>query len=164
MAIIDKIIDGVLEREGGSKFTDDKNDPGGRTQWGISERSNPEAWKDGKVTEEEARTIYRKKYVEYPKFHLIPDTHAKLREQLIDFGVHSGPAVAIQKVQGLVGAKADGIIGPKTLAAIRATDPRELNNQLVVERLRLIGRIVQRNPKQLDKLVGFINRACEFLV
>ena len=164
MGTIDKIIDAVIEREGGAKATNDPNDPGGRTQYGISEKSNPEAWKDGKVTSEEAREIYRRKYVEFPGFHRIPDSHARVREQLIDFGVHSGPGVAIQNLQEVLGIKVDGQFGPKSLAALVAADPRSVNNKLVVERLKLVGRVVQKNPKQLDKLVGFINRACEFLV
>ena len=52
---IDRIIDNVIAAEGGSTATNDPADGGGRTQYGISERANPEAWADGKVTAEEAR-------------------------------------------------------------------------------------------------------------
>ena len=38
------------------------NDPGGRTDWGISERAHPELWADGKVTEEEATDAFRETY------------------------------------------------------------------------------------------------------
>lgn len=164
MSNIDHIIDDVLLREGGSKMTNDPNDPGGRTQYGISERANPEAWKDGKVTETEAREIYLHKYVIFPKFHLIPPSHSKLQEQLIDFGVHSGQQVAIKKLQEILGLDADGVIGPKTLAAISASDPRVVNNRLVEARILMIGRIVQKNAGQLNKLFGFLRRALGFLV
>ena len=46
---IDKIIDDVLEREGGATVTNLPEDRGGRTQYGISERFHKDAWADGKV-------------------------------------------------------------------------------------------------------------------
>ena len=58
---IDKIIDDVLEREGGAAVTNLPEDRGGRTQYGISERFHKDAWADGKVTKAEARTIYEQK-------------------------------------------------------------------------------------------------------
>src|SRR3990167_7239755 len=78
-------ITDVVRREGGETATNDPNDAGGRTQYGIAERSNPDAWKDGVVTEAEAREIYLKKYVILPKFNLVQDP--TLMSQLIDFGV-----------------------------------------------------------------------------
>lgn len=168
MGTIEAIIDTVMGHETGGKpdggYTNDPTDPGGRTQYGISERSHPEAWKDGKVTNEEARAIYRRKYILYPGFDTIPSTHARLQTQLVDFGAHSGPSQAVLKLQGILGVEPDGILGPVTLQAVKNADPRLLNNQLVIERLRLIGRVIQKNPGQLGKLVGFINRACSFLL
>ena len=162
-----EIIDDILRREGGSKKTNDPKDGGGRTQYGIAERSNPKAWADGKVTEEEARAIYEQKYIIAPGFNKIP--HPKLQAQLVDFGVNSGPRVAIEKLQAIVGADVDGEIGPQTLAAVETfykdvDDPARLNNLLVVERVKMIGRIVVRNPSQVKFLSGWLNRAFEFLI
>jgi len=160
---INSIIDGVIEREGGSKATNDPKDGGGRTQFGISEKANPQAWSDGKVTEEEARQIYLQKYVIGPGFHLIPPSHSKVQAQLIDFGVNSGPILAIQKLQAILNVKVDGVLGKGTLEALSKSDPRDLNNRLVSERLKMIGRVVSKNPSQLKFLSGWISRACEFL-
>lgn len=154
-----EIISEVIAREGAA--TKDAQDGGGRTQFGISERSNPAAWADGKVTEQEARETYERKYVKGPGFNRIPDD--RLRAQLIDFGVNSGPAVAIQKLQEILQVEADGILGPQTLAAIAADRADELNNLLVGARVRMIGRIVSKNPSQLKFLSGWLNRATEFL-
>jgi lysozyme family protein len=157
---ITNIIDDLLRREGG--LTNDPNDAGGRTNYGISEKSNPSAWADNKVTEAEAREIYLTKYVKGPKFDQIPDT--LLRAQLVDFGVNSGPSIAIQKLQHIVGVEADGIIGPKTLTALASCDVRAVNNKLAAERIKMIGRICAKNPNQLKFLGGWLNRALEFLV
>ena len=160
----DSIISDILVKEGGSKVTDDPSDKGGLTQFGLTKRDNPVEWADGKVTEEEARARYMSRYVEGPGFDKIPDSHAKLRSQLIDYGVNSGPAVAIQKVQALVGAEVDGVLGQETLAAISAADPLKLNNQLAVARLEMLCKICQKNPSQLKFLVGWVRRASGFIV
>src|SRR5688572_12640585 len=104
------IIDAILVAEGGSKATNDPNDKGGRTQFGISEKAHPKAWADNKVTEEEARAIYSKKYISGPGFDRIDNE--KLRHFLVDFGVNSGPGIAIQCLQRVVGTPVDGILGP----------------------------------------------------
>ena len=156
------IIDDVLRREGGAASTNRKNDRGGRTQYGISEKSNPEAWKDGKVTEDEARAIYIAKYVTAPGFDKITDV--RLQHQLVDFGVLSGPRVATQKLQEILGVPPDGMLGPITFAAIAARSARELNNLLVVQRVKLIGRICKNDSRQLENLNGWLNRALDFLI
>lgn len=159
MSRVDKIIDDILRREGG--LVNHKDDKGGRTNFGIAERSHPDAWADGEVSEAEAREIYLQKYVRGPGFDRITDPH--LMAQLVDFGVNSGPSIAIQKLQGILGVKADGVLGPRTLSALAARDVREVNNALVSERVKMIGRICVKNPSQLAFLNGWLNRCFEFL-
>lgn len=157
---IDTILDDLLRREGAP--TNDRSDLGGRTAYGISERSNPAAWADGQVTEAEARAIYRSKYVAWPHFDLILDP--SLQAQLVDFGVTSGPQLAIMKLQSILKVAIDGNLGPATFAAIAQVNPKELNNRLMGARLQMIGRLVQKNPSQLKFLSGWITRALEFLL
>ena len=161
---INPVIDRVIANEGGSKVTNDPDDGGGRTQYGISERANPEAWADEQVTEKEAKEIYLRKYVIWPGFNKLPVSHQRLQAQLIDYGVHSGPQLAIQKLQAILGVKIDGVLGPVTLRAIERTDPILLNNRLVHTRVKMIGQVVSRNPSQLKYLNGFLSRALDFLV
>ena len=157
---ISKLIDDILEREKG--YVNHKDDKGGRTNFGIAERSHPAAWADGSVTEDEARSIYLHKYVIGPKFNQIKDP--ALMAQLVDFGVNSGPSIAIQKLQGILNVKVDGILGQDTLAALNTQDVRTINNRLVAERVKMIGRICVKNPSQLAFINGWLNRALEFLV
>ena len=156
---IDQIITDIEYREGGSKAT---TGPDGRTQYGISEKSNPEAWLDGKVTESEARFIYENKYVKNPGFDKIADRH--LQAQLIDFGVNSGPSVAIMKLQEILHVTVDGVLGPETLGALKGITADEVNTLLVVSRIKMICRIVQKNPSNLRFLSGWCNRALEFII
>lgn len=159
---VQDIITDIEKREGGGTVTNDPSDPGGRTQWGISERANPEAWKDGVVTEAEARAIYERKYVKGPGFDKIHDVG--LMAQMVDYGVNSGPMVAIQKVQAILGLGVDGILGPATLQAVNAADPTVLARRLVAARVRMICRVVQKRPEQLKDLYGLVDRALQFLV
>jgi len=69
-----EIIARVIEREGGSKITNDPSDPGGLTKYGISARSNPDLEIE-KLTLNDAVSIYHKRYwkpskVEHLKFSL----------------------------------------------------------------------------------------------
>lgn len=155
------IIDGVILREGGSKMTNDPADGGGRTRFGISERAHPEAWADGDVTEAEARDIYMRKYVVGPGFDKVQEP---LRSQLVDFGVNSGPTLAIEKLQEVLKVKIDGDLGPITLAAIEASDVRSLCNRLAKARVKMLARIVSRKPSQARFIVGWIDRALQFFI
>lgn len=158
---IDDIITDEILKEGGAAATNDPLDAGGRTQFGISETSNPEAWVDGVVSEAEARDIYFRKYVKGPGFGDIKDV--PLMHQLVDFSVLSGAAVAIRKLQKVVGVHEDGILGPATLAAVAARDARTVNNALMVERIMMLATIVAKTPSQARFLVGWLSRTTSFI-
>ena len=56
-----KFIPKILFAEGGSKYTNDPNDSGGETKYGISKKAFPNL--DIKnLTEEQAISIYKKMY------------------------------------------------------------------------------------------------------
>ena len=154
-----QIIDAIIAKEGG--FSNDSTDLGGRTDKGISERAHPDAWSDNKITDEEARAIYEQKYLKHTRIDQIPDHH--LRHHVADFAVNSGPFIAIQKLQIVLRVTVDGVIGPETLAAIQKVHPEAINNGLVAERVKLIGRIVVKNPSQLKFLNGWLERSLSFL-
>jgi len=156
-----QIINEVIKRETvDGEPTDFPNDPGRRTQYGISEKANPEAWADGKVTKEEAENIYRLKYIEGPRFDTLPE--GRFQEFLVDYGVLSGPSYAISKLQEILGVKADGILGPITLAALTRRDLNEVRDRMIDNRILGLVRIVQKRPYQLEDLFGWIRRTLEF--
>jgi lysozyme family protein len=164
-------IDTIIKREGGDTETNDPDDSGGRTKFGISENAHPEAWADGDVSYWEARTIYERVYILAEKFHLIRDEH--LKHQVVDFGVPSGPDTAARLLQQLVGVKVDGVIGPKTLAAIDNYPDGKLFGVEVPGRVLLnlafrdareifYATLAKRRPKDLKFLLGWLKRAQEF--
>lgn len=157
MSRVEQIIDGIIEREGG--YNNRPEDKGGPTIYGIAKRYHPEAWKNGPPSKDVAREIYRERYV--APFMGILDPH--VQEQLVDIGVNSGPPMAVKLLQKVLGVKDDGILGPKTLGVANSENAKDLNNKLMCERLRMFGRILQRDKSQAVFIAGWINRAVEFL-
>ncbi len=163
---IGAMLDNIIRREGG--FTNDPVDSGGATKFGITIKTL-RAWRRGRVsvddvrhlTKAEARDIYRSQYVEKPRFDRIRDE--RLREQVVDYGVNSGPPTAAKDLQAAAGSGVDGIVGPKTLRAVNRADARSLGNKLAVARAKRLGRIVKRKPSQLRFLNGWLNRALSFV-
>lgn len=158
-ALIHALIEDILDKEKG--FVDHPADKGGPTCWGIAKRFHPEAWVDGPPTRDAARAIYRRQYIERPGFLQIQDP--ALRAQLVDYGVNSGPILAIQRLQTVLGCEPDGKLGPQTLAAANAADPIALGNRVMAERLKMFGRIVAKDKKQAAFISGWIIRALSFL-
>lgn len=112
----------LLRHEGG--YVDHPKDPGGMTNLGVTRK----AWaayvkKDiSAVTEAEMRALtpaavapfyYTEYYVKCGADRL----PAGLDHAVFDFAVNSGVSRAVKFLQGAVGAAADGVIGPATLAA-----------------------------------------------
>lgn len=152
------IIDEIIRREGG--YSNNPADPGGETKYGISQRAFPN--EDIKnLTYDRARFLYAQRYIVGPGFDQLAPS--PLKEQLIDYGVNSGPHLAIMKLQEILGVTADGVLGPKTLAAVAACEVRALNNHLMAARLRMLANLVAKRPAQVQFLRGWVNRALEFL-
>jgi lysozyme family protein len=164
----DDIIAGVLAREGG--YSNRAADSGGPTNFGIT-LAALQNWRGDSaltahdvraLTRAEAQAIYRQEYIIKPGFDRIPDPH--LRAHVVDFGVTSGPATAARMLQRVVGASPDGVLGPQTLAAIAALGATRVSNRLMLERIRLSGKIAQRRPKDIVHLGGWLNRCIGFFV
>ena len=163
-------IDEIIRREGGEKETNDPDDSGGRTKYGISERAHPEAWADGDVSRTEARNIYEKIYILAERFNLLPES---LKHQVVDHGVPSGPDTATRILQQVLGVPVDGNIGPKTLEAVANYPSGKLFGTEVpgIVLLNLAFRdaraihyatIAKRRPKDLKFLLGWLKRSQEF--
>jgi lysozyme family protein len=100
----------------GRTETNDPQDPGGRTKYGISSRYHPEVDLDS-LTLEKAQEFFRKEYWDKPRIDLI--SNEVLAEKVFISCVLPGRSVAIRKLQIActhLGANLDidGILGPKT--------------------------------------------------
>jgi lysozyme family protein len=106
----------ILHHEGG--YVNHPKDPGGETNLGVTKRVYEE-WggtKDMKdLTVEDVAPIYEKNYWGRVKGDELP---SGLDLCVFDFGVNAGTGRAAKYLQNLVGAGADGAIGPGTLGKV----------------------------------------------
>lgn len=77
---------------------------------------------------------------------------------LVDWVWASGPAIGIKRVQKILGVTADGIVGPKTIDAVNAQDPKTLFTKVYNARADHFNAIVKANPSQKKWLKGWMNR------
>lgn len=115
------IVESTLIYEGG--FVNDPDDPGGKTNFGISQRSYPNLDIQN-LTRQQSIDIYYHDY--YLKYQFNKIVEYKLAQRVFDFGVNAGPARSIKLLQNAAnktGAnlKEDGLIGPLTLNAVNST-------------------------------------------
>ena len=126
----DKCLAMLLKHEGG--FVNHPKDPGGMTNLGVT-RAVYEDWVDAPVSEQNMRDltpedvgpIYKKKY--WDRMHCDNSLLSSgLDWTCFDWCVNSGKSRASKALQRIIGATADGAIGPKTLQLVADHDPVEL--------------------------------------
>ncbi len=124
-----RAIDRVLAHEGGD--ADDPRDPGGRTRFGISQRTYP-TLDIGKLTRADALALYRRDVWTPLQGDALPPA---LGFQLLDAAVQHGVARAVRWLQKALGIVADGRLGPQTLAAIAHREEATLIYRFLAIRL-----------------------------
>jgi lysozyme family protein len=133
----------VLKHEGG--YVNDPRDPGGRTNLGVTQRAW-EAYLNRSVTEAEMRALtpdtvkpfYKTMYWDKIKGDQLSNG---VDYAAYDLAVNSGVGRAAKYLQEIAGVVADGAIGPKSLEAIKACNPKELVDALCDMRLAFLKRL-----------------------
>jgi len=163
VAITDtEIVERILLFEG-SKYTDDPDDAGGPTRWGITQAVLAE-WRGTittpqdvqLLTREEAAAIYAHRYIR--PFDGLPDP---LRLNVVDMGVNAGVPRATILLQQTVGATVDGKLGPETkrLAAVTSWSPL-----FTGVRIAFYEDLIRAKPSQMKYRRGWRRRALSFVM
>jgi lysozyme family protein len=124
----DEALKHILKYEGG--YVNHKDDPGGRTNLGVTQRVWEE-WTGKPATEEDMRgltvamvsPLYKKRYWDAVRGDDLP---SGVDLCVFDCAVNAGVGRASKFLQQAVGVTADGQIGPKTLAAVTAKPADEV--------------------------------------
>lgn len=124
----EQAIDIILKLEGG--YVAHPNDPGGDTNYGISQRSYPKL-NIQLLSREIAKDIYKRDYWDDLR---LDDFHPKLRLIMFDSAINQGKNRAIKIIQGLLKQKMDGVLGPITFAAMKTVNPHTLFEQFALMR------------------------------
>ena len=122
--MFDAAFDYAMGFEGWSALTDDPDDPGGLTKYGISKVNHPEV-DVANLTLEGAKAIYKKMYWNAIKGDQIASGRVAIK--FFDMAVNMGTNRATKMVQEALGdmgcsVAVDGMMGPKTLEALNGVD------------------------------------------
>lgn len=130
----------VLAHEGG--YVNHPRDPGGATNKGITQRTYDD-WRRSQgqtlrsvrdIADAEVEAIYRRDYWNKVRGDELPEGVAYA---VFDFAVNSGVSRAVKFLQAVLGVEQDGIVGPATIAAARAS-PRHAIEALMDKRLAFL--------------------------
>lgn len=132
-------------------YSNDPQDPGGETLWGIARKRNPqwEGWArvdafktlpgfpenmrgNGELLDM-ARNFYRLKYWGPAGCDMAADL---AKYQLFDLAVNVGLGASIRMLQRAVGAVDDGVIGPQTTLKVTNADGGWLLRRLQAQAIR----------------------------
>lgn len=132
----DTAFEKLLGHEGG--FSDHAADPGGKTRYGITEAVAREVGYRGDMRElplDLAKRIYMERYWRPVRADELP---AGVRYAVFDAAVNSGPGQAVKWLQRAAGVADDGVLGPKTMAAVNALNADSLRSKILAQRLRFM--------------------------
>jgi lysozyme family protein len=132
----DTAFEKLLGHEGG--FSDHAADPGGKTRYGITEAVAREVGYRGDMRElplDLAKRIYIERYWRPVRADELP---AGVRYAVFDAAVNSGPGQAVKWLQRAAGVADDGVLGPKTMAAVNALNADSLRSKILAQRLRFM--------------------------
>lgn len=148
--------------EGYGIYTNKASDLGGATMSGVTLTTFRQYFGSDKtvsdlkkMTEAQWRYIFKRGY--WDKAGADNIKNQSVAELIVDFCVNSGVGM-LKKVQSLLGVAADGVIGPKSIAAINGANQQLLFNAIMAERRSKYFEIVAYNNGQKVNLQGWLNR------
>ena len=106
---------------------------------------------------QEVKNIYRQKYWNRAKLYDVKSQ--KIAEEIFVFGVNAGIERAIKLAQKIVGVKADGIVGPKTLAALNSYNDKLFDIVFDAGEAEYYESLVRAKKKYAKFENGWLNRA-----
>lgn len=159
MANAELMVPFIRKWEGG--YVNDPDDSGGCTMAGITIGTYRKYYGSKKtcrdlkfITQKEWLHIFKKGYWDKMKADQIENQ--SVAQLCVDMCWGSGPITSIKKIQSAIGVTADGIVGPKTLAALNSC-PETIFNILWNMRKEWLEKIAQKgNNKKFLK--GWMNR------
>ena len=151
--------------EGGYRLHQVDGDTGGLTYAGIARAKNPGwagwAWIDRGETppSDLVRQFYRDGWWSPLRGDEICNQDAAYT--LYSFATNAGLKTAVRLLQVVVGVTPDGVMGPRTIEALNAMEPRLFLSLYALARIARYRDIVARDRSQGKFLLGWINRTLQ---
>ena len=158
-----KFFNYILLVEGG--YSNDKNDKGGETKYGITKEMAREYGYKGNMrdlTKATAQKIYEEKYYKARKLDKIKND--KMTLCIFDFSVNAGrygikkAQEAVNKVYGKNVNSVDGVIGPQTLKYLNEVNPAKFLSVYHNLQREYYKTFAKNDTTQNDFLTGWLNR------
>ncbi len=156
MANFDPAVTKTLKNEGGAKITEDPNDRGGLTKFGISQRAFPDV-DIRALTEAKARGLYKSNYWDKVQGDAI--ANQAIAENLFDTAVNMGAVTTTRLVQMALEISVDGAFGSNTLKAINSANAELFLANFTLAKVARYAHLCNRDKTQNKYLLGWINRA-----
>lgn len=158
MANFDLAIDGVLANEGG--YSNNPNDPGGETKYGISARAYP-GLEINTLSQNDAKIIYHRDYWKFDCV-LSQDVANKILDTVVNLGP-SGGMKLIQQCCVTLGSHVniDGVWGPATCNAVNSHPDGSLLPEIRAELSHYYTTLVAKNPSDYQFLRDWLRRAAQ---
>lgn len=162
----DETNESLFQRARKTGWADDPDDLGGQTMVGVTMAAYEEYCRrkgypkptTGRLMDlsyNDWKSILKMLY--WDRWHADEIRSQSVAEIVCDFvwasGVHG-----IKVPQDLVGVVPDGIVGPKTLAAVNSRSPRGLFDQIKIARFDFIEDICRKRPANNKFKRGWMNR------
>ena len=162
----EKAFSATMAREGGYVLHTVEGDTGGMTYAGIARNKNPDwpGWKhidrgDVPPTEMVRKFYYTGYWVPIRGDELRYDIAASIFDFAVNTCAPGRPVTAVKLVQLVARVEPDGVIGPKSVAALNAVPAEIFAPMLFVAKMQRYADIVRRNPSQRKFLAGWLNRS-----
>lgn len=173
----ERAIETVLAHEGWGAYTDDPDDPGGPTRWGISLRFlraqgllAGDVDGDGDIDADDVKALTREQAIDlfggefWDRYHYNSLFNDGVAIKTFDFAVNMGPKPAHRCLQRALRALKvvvvdDGILGPKTQAAVNTVHGPTLLIALRSEAAGFYRGLVAGDPVFEKYIKGWLNRA-----
>ena len=164
MAQFDKYAPKLRKWEGG--YANVAGDAGGPTNCGVTLATFREYYGEDKteidlqrMTADQWRHIM--KYGFWDKCWADQIHNQSVAELFVDWCINAGLG-KIKNVQGMVGTKADGVVGPKTVKARNSYDQQRLHFMIKAARAEHYAAIVRGRWANLKFYDGWMNRLLDF--
>ena len=122
-------VEFILYLEGG--YGNHPEDNGGETNYGISKAAFPDE-DIINITRERAIKLYKEEYWDKVNADQLPPGVDLI---VFDMAVNAGYKRSARILQGLIGAKKDGLIGPETIAAVNKHKSKDIIMRFNIVRL-----------------------------
>lgn len=156
MARSDVLQPFILSWEGG--FVNDPADAGGATNKGVTICTFRQVFGKDKtvadlkaMTNSQWHTIFKKFY--WDRWRADEIMNQSIANTCVDWVWASG-SYGITNIQKLLGVTADGVVGPKTIAALNSKDAKKLFRDIYAARLSYYNRIIQASVQKYERKIG----------